>query len=117
MPTVKSTMTAWGLEMLTERDHEIIRQCLRAAADGPFFPDWDFHTLFGFDRTYFRTLAHSYAAAEDVPVHLGIAVHNSLNNLLGCPTDRPGDLPAWVNASPQEIEQTLNAWRSTYGYT
>jgi hypothetical protein len=103
--------------MLTERNHEIIGQCLRAAADGPFFPDWEFHTLFGLDRTHFRTLAQSYAPADSVPVHLGIAVNNSLNNFLGYPIDCASELAAWVSASRQEIEQTLKAWRDNYDYT
>jgi hypothetical protein len=100
-----------------ERDHEIIRQCLRAAAAGPFFPDWEFHTLFGFDRTYFRALVSSYAPGSDVPVHVGIAVHNTLNNLLGYPIDSPGEFSSWVSASREEIRGVFENWRRTYEYT
>ena len=35
---------------LTEKEMELVRQCLRAAVQGPFFPDWEFHTLFGLER-------------------------------------------------------------------
>lgn len=35
---------------MTSHDVQIIRQCLRAAVDGPFFPDWEFSTLIGAER-------------------------------------------------------------------
>lgn len=31
-------------------DEKIIQECLRAAVEGPFFPDWNFHALFGLSR-------------------------------------------------------------------
>ena len=37
-------------EHLTEAELKIVQQCLDAAADGKFFEDWEFHTLFGVDR-------------------------------------------------------------------
>ena len=36
--------------MLSAHDHKIIAEALSAAAEGPFFPDWEFHTLFGLER-------------------------------------------------------------------
>ncbi|WP_162584044.1 hypothetical protein [Variovorax sp. PBS-H4] len=37
-------------------DSSIISECLWAAADGPFFPDWEFSTLFGLSREEVRDL-------------------------------------------------------------
>ena len=37
------------LEQAREKDeplNRIIGECLRAASEGPFFPDWEFHILF-----------------------------------------------------------------------
>ncbi len=43
-----------------EGDSEVIEQCLRAAADGPFFPDWEFTILFGFERDEVRRIAECW---------------------------------------------------------
>jgi hypothetical protein len=37
------------LDSLSDVDKVILGQALSAAADGPFFPDWEFHTLFGLE--------------------------------------------------------------------
>lgn len=37
-------------ENLDEREREVVRECLQAAVKGPFFPDWEFETLFGLTR-------------------------------------------------------------------
>jgi hypothetical protein len=69
-----------NFDVLSEADLEIIGQALHAAAHGPFFPDWKFHTLFGLDRSEVRRIADEWpkssASAEDVTA----AVNNSLNN-------------------------------------
>jgi hypothetical protein len=38
-------------DSLSELDKAIVGQALRAAANGPFFPDWEFHALFGLERS------------------------------------------------------------------
>ena len=72
-------------------------QGLHAAADGPFFPDGEFHTLFGLDRSEVRKIADEWpkcsASAEDVTT----AVNNSLNNLLGYPHSEDAVWPQWIS--------------------
>ncbi|MFJ2194093.1 hypothetical protein ACIOJE_40170 [Kitasatospora sp. NPDC087861] len=36
------------IERMTEQELRIIKECLDAAVNGPFFEDWEFHTLHGF---------------------------------------------------------------------
>ena len=38
-------------------DSRVIGECLRAAVNGPFFPDWEFSTLFGLTRDEVRAVA------------------------------------------------------------
>ena len=45
------------LERLTQAESKIVGEVLRAAANGPFFPDWEFHTLFGLERDQVRQVA------------------------------------------------------------
>ena len=39
-----------GIGTLTESERNLVRQCLDAAVHGGFFPEWEFHTLFGIER-------------------------------------------------------------------
>jgi len=38
------------LANLDERERDVVRQCLQAAVDGPFFPEWEFGIIFRLER-------------------------------------------------------------------
>lgn len=40
-------MVDTGVGALTQDQRDIVERCLHAAVEGPFFPDWEFHTLMG----------------------------------------------------------------------
>jgi len=42
---------------LDQREIQLIGDCLLAAADGPFFEDWEYATLFGLDRAEVTRIA------------------------------------------------------------
>jgi hypothetical protein len=48
------------LERLSRQESNIVGEALRAAADGPFFPDWEFSTLFGLKREEVRRIANEW---------------------------------------------------------
>ena len=81
-----------------QRDTDIVRSCLKAAVDGPFFPEWEFHTLFGLTRAEVRDVLHAWpaepayaAGGYDSPAHFQrVAIDNAMNNLLGYPHGRRG---------------------------
>ena len=50
---------------LGEMEIDIVKACLRAAADGPFFPDWEFSAIFGFERSEVREVAGSWPVMPD----------------------------------------------------
>ena len=55
-------------DAVDERDRDVIERCLRAAVEGPFFPDWEFHALFGLDREEVRAVLSAWPAAPtEVP--------------------------------------------------
>lgn len=62
-------------------DQEVILQCLLAAADGPFFPDWEFSTLFGFEREEIRRTASTWPDTDDGAEH-GDAINATPKNFL-----------------------------------
>jgi hypothetical protein len=47
------------LDALDIAEKDTVRRALLAAADGPFFPDWEFETLFGVSRDQVRETARA----------------------------------------------------------
>lgn len=82
------------LDGLTPDETDVIRRAIDAAVNGPFFPDWEFQTLFGVTR---EEAAASLARfpnlmAENETDYL--TVHNSIANLLGYPHGQAAELEA-----------------------
>jgi len=108
-------------ESLSDDVRAIICGCLNAAVHGPFFPDWEFHTLFGLTRSDVGTVLAEW---PNLPVHTPsgyaspgrfqvVAVNNSLNNLLGYPHRVQADkFMREVGASEQQVADVLTRWRS-----
>jgi hypothetical protein len=47
---VYTGLASLGIQHLSEEDLKNVRECLVAAVEGPFFPEWECHTLFGPER-------------------------------------------------------------------
>lgn len=92
------------------QDAEIFRQCLRAAVDGPFFCDCEFHTLLGLERDQVRRIVESWPEWDDVP-DLTLAINNSVNNLLSYPHDRWNVWHDYITATPAEVGRALARFR------
>jgi hypothetical protein len=90
---------------LSAEDTAIVGQVLRAASDGPFFPDWEFHILFGLQRSEVRAIANEWpnpsARLDDVEV----AVNNALNNLLGYPHRMEEAWSQWISVGPHQLDE------------
>jgi hypothetical protein len=97
---------------LSEAERDIVRECLRAAVEGSFFPEWEFHTLFGIDREELRVVLNSWPMVAESNESVILAVNNSLNNLLGYPTT-PTDQewPKFISANRQEVKRIFDKWR------
>ncbi|GLE56180.1 hypothetical protein NJBCHELONAE_14880 [Mycobacteroides chelonae] len=89
---------------------EVIGQCLWAAVDGPFFPDREFQTLFGLDRSEVRRIAESWPDWDEVGEQF-IAVNNTLNNLLRYPHDQWDTWHDYVSATPVEVARVFERFR------
>ena len=96
---------------LDEGEMQLIGNCLRAAADGPFFEDWEFATLFGLERAEVKRIAEEWPKVDADDAIVSVAVQNSLNNLLGSPHGMDAELEAYVPGSPAAIEHVLVKWR------
>ncbi|HSU65699.1 MAG TPA: hypothetical protein VLJ39_02400 [Tepidisphaeraceae bacterium] len=58
---------------------------MRAAADGPFFPDCEFSTLFGLKRGEVRRIADEWPLPTVPPEDVVLAINSSMNWLLSYP--------------------------------
>lgn len=100
-----------GLEQhLSEEDLQVIKECLDAAVVGPFFPDWEFSTLMGFDRNDVAAIAATWPETSDRDAQRD-AVNNVLNLLLGYPHGHWSDWHEYSTATPEQIARVLARWR------
>jgi hypothetical protein len=93
---------------LTDAQHAIIRECLRATADGPFFPDWEFGPLIGVDRETVRKVGQDWPERNVPQEDFQCAVQNALNNLTGYPHKREDVWSDYVSASPEQVLDLLD---------
>lgn len=98
-------------DSLSEADKKTLGQALRAAADGPFFPDWEFHTLFGLQRTEVRAIADAWPHVESLPHDVIVAVTNSLNNLLGYPHGADTVWSQWISVDREQLDELFGRLR------
>jgi hypothetical protein len=90
---------------LSAEDSAIVGQALRAASDGPFFPDWEFHILFGLQRSEVRAIANEWPKPSARLGDVEVAVNNALNNLLGYPHGMDEVWPEWISVEPQQLDE------------
>jgi len=55
-----------SLNDLTNAEREVVLACLRASVKGPFFPLWEFETLFGLDHRRVADIAFGPIPLDDV---------------------------------------------------
>ena len=100
---------------LQESDVDVIRACLRATTEGPFFPDYEFAMLLGFTREEFRKVAADFP--ESLSRDVMRAVGGAFNNLIRYP-HRHHDDEVWYQWIPisrddlPALESKLDAFRS-----
>ncbi len=97
-------------------DQNVVKACLRAAVDGPFFPDWEFATLFGLQRDEVRQVLSSWPEGIDSHVQL-VAVNNALNHLLNDSFRRDDAWASVIPADRAHVEDLLERIRELSGLT
>ena len=100
-----------GLENLTVDERDLVRRCLKAATDGPFFPEWEFSTLFGLTREEVRTCWSSSQKLRSEDQVMRQAIHGCLANLLGYPHREQEAWDRLISASREEVAEVFAKWR------
>lgn len=91
---------------LPAADLETVKRALAAAADAPYFPDWEFETLIGADRAALRAAADAWPALGDDPDAAAVVV-NALGNLAGYPHGHDDALATAVPGGRDAVSATL----------
>ena len=86
-----------------------MRECLTAAVRGPFFPDWEFQTLFGLEREDVAAVLERWPDPK-CPEDQDVAVTNALNYLLHYPHRQWGVWNDFISVAPREIVPVLARW-------
>lgn len=98
-------------ERLSKAESRIVGEVLRAAADGPFFPDWEFQTLFGLERKEVRQIADGWPLPMMDPQTVIAAVNNSFNMLLGYPYRKDIEWSDWISVDRARVVELFNKLR------
>ena len=97
---------------LTPRERRIILECLKAAAEGPFFPDWEVDTLLGFSRNELKSLIARWDTLDLNEASVQQAINNCLINLLGHPHGHHEEWSRYISVDPDELSALWESWRA-----
>lgn len=101
-----------SLADLDERERDVVRQCLQATVDGPFFPEWEFGIIFGLERDEVRRVLMSWPGLDETDESVVRAINNSFNNLLGYPAKNKQDTwPKFIPVSGMELARIFDKWK------
>ena len=101
------------LNGLTPDERELVRRSLVVAIEGPYFPDWEFQTLFGVTRAEVAEVVRKWPAVDETRDVARLAIDNALANLLGYPHGRTAQLKSELGVTTERLEQVFTKWRSS----
>jgi len=99
-----------SLSNLTEEEFTIVRRVLVAAANGPYFPEWEFQTLFGLARIEVSAIASG--TLDETRDEVRCAINNSFVNLLGYPHGQESRLQEDLGLPIARISEIFQKWRA-----
>lgn len=90
----------------------MVRECLRASLEGPFFPDWEFAIIFGLQREDVRQVLRSWPVLNESDDSVVRAINNSFNNLLAYPAKNKHEIwPKFISVSRIELARIFDKWK------
>lgn len=107
------TIDPLALADLTDVERRVIHECLRASVTGPFFPMWEFHSLFGLEHQAVADIVFGPRPFDDCHPDVRVAINNALNMLTGYPHKRYDVWYDYISVPPNEVRRILKKWKRT----
>ena len=104
--------TLMPLANLDEREREVVRECLRAAVDGPFFPDWEFSTIFGLTRDEVKQVLRSWPELNEADESVVRAINRAARAARVAAT-QPEISKSYGRSSFRSAESSLHAFSTS----
>lgn len=101
------------IDNLEPQEQRVVLECLKASTEGPFFPDWEFSTLFGLDREEIRAVVDRWPVDDRFDEKAAVAINNAMNNLLGYPHDQDEAWSEYISVSRDEVHAIFQKWRES----
>lgn len=100
-----------SLNDLTDREEGIILACLKASINGPFFPESEFHPIFGVYPKEIEEIISNWPNVDEDKIEVRLAINNALNNLLSYPHKCEKYWPEFIPVSKKEIDRIFIKWK------
>ncbi|NET09140.1 MAG: hypothetical protein F6K16_31445 [Symploca sp. SIO2B6] len=101
-----------SFSLLKDEEQNIIFECVKAAVEGPFFPDWEFHALFRFYRNEIAEFVENWSSLDYDSRDVKLAINNSLNNLTGYPHQYFDAWEDYLPANRKQVNELFRKWRA-----
>lgn len=96
---------------LTAHEQHVVLECLKASAEGPFFPDDEFRTIFGLRREDVQAVVARWPFDDREDRDARLAINNAMNNLLGYPHRQEDVWEDYISVPPQDVKRIFDKWR------
>jgi hypothetical protein len=97
------------IKLNSSHEKDIARKCLKASLDEIFFPDWEFHTLFGLSKKEVAEIVENWDHTDLNSEIAQLAINNAFANLLGYPHGQEKKLEGILGISSDELKKTFQA--------
>lgn len=112
------------MESLGNQELQIIGECLKAVAQGPFLVDpqaddpwWEFSTLMGLKPEELSDIADRWPDVDSASTDVQLAINNSMNNLLGYPHGCEAECSQYILVPAAEVARVFDKWRALTAQT
>jgi hypothetical protein len=104
---------------LSDDEIKVIKECIKAAAHGPFSRDdgakddpyWEIHSLFGLTIDKLRKIADALPNLDLEDENVNLAINNSINNLLAYPHGCSDEVwSKYISVSKDELRKIFLKW-------
>lgn len=96
------------VDKLSERERQVVGECLRAAEQEAFFPECEFETLFGISREQLSAVREKWPDVDICHADVGAAIIGAMNHLLGYPRGQDAQWNKYISSPPAGIKLTLD---------